>query len=766
VSIIKNLRLLKGATVLADRTAGTESCDFKRFNLVYGFNGSGKTTLSRLFATLQKGKKHEGLPEGCIFEIEMEDGTVYEGPDQLAGIEQRVCVFNPDFIEENLQWSAGRVNPVFYIGREQAELATELKRLEESLPLARQKSTSEDSTASANKSAFALYKRERARAISDRLRLTGRKYEAPNLVTDYKSLDLGAVAVVSEEELDNLTAVSARSAPLPKVGVIEMDCGSTETTLDDAEQLMAVTIGGVAIAELDKHPGMVPWVKLGHDYHTAQLLDACLYCAGAIPEARKQELTAAFNEQFRGFIDKIDLVSKNTQTAHEMLGAASMGIPEKSRLSPNLQTAYLEARNSLRESIEAIEAIVRLGMESVLAKRATPTAIVDNKLPSIEERKKAFALLRTRCEAINTIIDTHNTYVDDFIRHQEDARMEIRRHFLSDGAKTYAASQREASDSEAAAETAKTELQKLLGHIEELKTKVREHGPAAALINKLVSSYLGHGELTISPIADGYELHRHGKRVRGSPSEGEKTAIALCYFLATLESDGRKIKDLIVVVDDPVSSLDTKAMNYACALIRNRLKNASQLFVLTHNQHCMNEFKKAWKQLAEPKKPGIAPTARLLYLDVTVPVGTGLRSSAIVEMSRLHREYDSEYQFLFQKVLQFEASGATHSDYTFMMPNVIRRVLDVFMAFRIPRNGPVLDKIHTLCSQYGLDTERMIALERLAQVESHSDSLDDLISHSSMTIEEAQDANAALLTLMEAVDPEHLAGLRKYCKAD
>jgi wobble nucleotide-excising tRNase len=387
-------------------------------------------------------------------------------------------------------------------------------------------------------------------------------------------------------------------------------------------------------------------------------------------------------------------------------------------------------------------------------------------LPSIEERKKAFALLRTRCEAINTIIDTHNTYVDDFIRHQEDARMEIRRHFLSDGAKTYAASQREASDSEAAAETAKTELQKLLGHIEELKTKVREHGPAAALINKLVSSYLGHGELTISPIADGYELHRHGKRVRGSPSEGEKTAIALCYFLATLGSDGRKIKDLIVVVDDPVSSLDTKAMNYACALIRNRLKNASQLFVLTHNQHCMNEFKKAWKQLAEPKKPGIAPTARLLYLDVTVPVGTGLRSSAIVEMSRLHREYDSEYQFLFQKVLQFEASGATHSDYTFMMPNVIRRVLDVFMAFRIPRNGPVLDKIHTLCSQYGLDTERMIALERLAQVESHSDSLDDLISHSSMTIEEAQDANAALLTLMEAVDPEHLAGLRKYCKAD
>jgi hypothetical protein len=65
----------------------------------------------------------------------------------------------------------------------------------------------------------------------------------------------------------------------------------------------------------------------------------------------------------------------------------------------------------------------------------------------------------------------------------------------------------------------------------------------------------------------------------------------------------------------------------------------------------------------------------------------------------------------------------------------------------------------------GLDKTRMVALERLSQVESHSDTLEDFISHSSMTIEETRDANAALLELMQAADENHTAAIKKQCKA-
>lgn len=118
------------------------------------------------------------------------------------------------------------------------------------------------------------------------------------------------------------------------------------------------------------------------------------------------------------------------------------------------------------------------------------------------------------------------------------------------------------------------------------------------------------------------------------------------------------------------SSLDTKAMNYACSLVRNRLSGAAQLIVLTHNQHCMNEFKKHWKGWArgEPDKV----KARLKFIDVTVPASTMLRTANIIDLPAHLREYESEYHYLFEKVLRFEEAAEGHFDYAFMMPNVLR----------------------------------------------------------------------------------------------
>ena len=60
----------------------------------------------------------------------------------------------------------------------------------------------------------------------------------------------------------------------------------------------------------------------------------------------------------------------------------------------------------------------------------------------------------------------------------------------------------------------------------------------------------------------------------------------------------------------------------------------------------------------------------------------------------------------------------------------------------------------------GTDRERLAALERLTQVESHSDNIDDLLSFSTMTPEETRDAAAQLFERIEHVDPKHLARLR------
>jgi hypothetical protein len=72
-----------------------------------------------------------------------------------------------------------------------------------------------------------------------------------------------------------------------------------------------------------------------------------------------------------------------------------------------------------------------------------------------------------------------------------------------------------------------------------------------------------------------------------------------------------------------------------------------------------------------------------------------------------------------------------------------------------------LDK--AIAENTALDPAQVRALDRLVQLESHADSLDDLITFSSMTIEETKDAARALMYLMETVDQEHYKQLRRLC---
>ncbi len=266
--------------------------------------------------------------------------------------------------------------------------------------------------------------------------------------------------------------------------------------------------------------------------------------------------------------------------------------------------------------------------------------------------------------------------------------------------------------------------------------------------------------MEVGTLDRGYQIRRNGKPVTGSLSEGEKTAIALCYFLSMLEAEGRQPKNLIVVVDDPISSLDTKALHYAFGIIRGALEGAGQLIIMTHHLHFMNEVKKWLKNRAKKEKP----TATLLFLDAVQHADADTRSSSIKVMPKLIREYDSEYQYLFHLVLEFTRSPDGQTGYFYVMPNALRKVLEICLAFKLPGSEGLSSKMDNVANGgYDLDPARVRALDRLAQLESHADNLDDLVTFSSMTIEETKDAADALLALMKALDQEHFDRLCRIC---
>lgn len=763
-AMITNLRSIHGMGIFADRSARSPSLQLHRYNLIYGFNGSGKSTLSRLFASLEAGVIHPKLPGGCSFEVTLDDGTDFGCPSKLTGLERRLLVFNADYIEQNLQWTEGRASPVFFIGADQAEAAAELAKIEGQITKqAAAKTTTEAAEKAAEKS-FAGFKRDRAKLTASHLYLGSRKYEALALAKDYEAWKTEGAALLSDADLKAAEDTRRLNEPMPQLSPLKFETSSVETAYQFIQEICSQSLTTVALEEVQRFPDMLLWLKQGQEFHEANGLEDCLFCGNTIPSERKSLLASAFDNQVDEFVERLAKTAERLQSLMSTLMQLEEAIPAPHALVTELRADFKNTRDELGREVRLVRTYLST-LQNVLAqKRVRPATPADMSAvaPQSDVASAAKGLAQV-IEATNAAIAAHNLVVENFAKHKEEAEFAIRKHFIADCRAEYANYARELDDAKGKLATATEELEQLATTANQLRQQIKEHGPAAGAINKLIASYLGHQELTIQPVEQGYQLQRHGQPIRGVPSEGEKTAIAISYFLSSIEAEGRKLKDVIVVVDDPVSSLDSKALNYACALVRSRLTGAGQLFVLTHNLQCMNEFRKAWKRWAIPPE-GKDPTAAFLFIDVAIPAGQDRRSSTIVPMSRLLREYDSEYHFLFSHILKLIEDPNAYYDHGYMIPNVLRRVLDVFLAFKCP--GPGLPtQIQKLCADYpALDRDRLAALERLAQVESHSDNLDDLLSFSSMTVEETRAAACALVDMMDLVDSNHLANLKRLCR--
>jgi len=122
-------------------------------------------------------------------------------------------------------------------------------------------------------------------------------------------------------------------------------------------------------------------------------------------------------------------------------------------------------------------------------------------------------------------------------------------------------------------------------------------------IRDLDSVYVGSSK---EPMVK-YALHINGNEIKQednplypsfkySLGEGDKSALALSFFLTKLEVDGN-IRDKIIVFDDPVSSFDLNRKSTTISNLINLGQQAKQLFVFTHNLIFASEFWKSTNQI-------------------------------------------------------------------------------------------------------------------------------------------------------------------------
>lgn len=170
---------------------------------------------------------------------------------------------------------------------------------------------------------------------------------------------------------------------------------------------------------------------------------------------------------------------------------------------------------------------------------------------------------------------------------------------------------------------------------------------------------------------EGYIVKTRGNR-SSHLSNGEKSILALSYFLTSLEEEGCDLENSIVVIDDPIDSQDARFLFQSYGLLRRSLSNAGQLFLLTHNYELFN-LARDWMT-----SHSTHDSSCLYWIEMTSDGDD--RSVIIDDLPTLLRHYKTEYQFLFAKLYDC-AMGKTSISQP-IIPNIARKVIENFSAFK------------------------------------------------------------------------------------
>lgn len=227
-----------------------------------------------------------------------------------------------------------------------------------------------------------------------------------------------------------------------------------------------------------------------------------------------------------------------------------------------------------------------------------------------------------------------------------------------------------------------------------------------------LASVYGKSHLAIELSQDGqhYFCRREGEPAKHL-SEGERNTLALIYFLRRLEDkaeDDISPKNRLVVIDDPSSSLDREAVFATHSWLLDALHDYGQTIILTHDFELFrllrdsqnNQLRTHNQILRDTSSPKSAEQAKrfpqISFLEMrSIYNNDDQRKSLLEPVSEVLLKYNSEYHYLFDRVLSGLEKPNDHET-LFLLPNAARRILETFASFHAPNQPNFLSQMKKL----------------------------------------------------------------------
>lgn len=741
--------------------AGTS---IKRRNIFFGWNGTGKTTISRIFRAVENWQSDkpvaDALPEGWEVQLQVQGENAFKLKQEKAVKLPPTFVFNRDFVQQSVVGTEGPLSPIVTLGKDTAEDAAKLKKLaEERADIERDQTATIQEQASETKD-WDNKCSAGAKKIKDDLGGRGvaafRNFEAPAFKRRFEAFTTDpkkfAAARLTEDELaTQLTTVSAEE----KQAVARVSVGTDDlaTTLVTVAEVCGRSVVVAAIQSLENTPEVEAWVRNGLALHQKHEAKHCFYCGQDIPEGRTHALEQHFDAAYDQLLKDIEGGLAKLETVRKAHDELSRAVPVHDAILAPIRGEYTTATTALADQITTRLRVIDKAIEHLNKRQSQPLKNFEVAVPNVSALKS---------EAVNKLIDRHNKGVSDHRNLVNEASDKVADHVLSeyDGAWTEHVATEKAL--KAQREKLATRAGELDEQIAELRKLVEGHDKTATELNSDLRDYLGHDDLSLVAVPEGYKLQRRGADANVETlSEGEKTALAVLYFLRRLDDKKVNLSKSLIVIDDPVSSLDSNALYAAITFVCHRLENAGQVILLTHSFTAFREWKK-WCKAKGFEGGGTSFQCRSITVD-------GQRCSTISEVDRLLENYESEYHYLFHYVLKASEAPLPAQE-LLPLANVARRVLEAFLAFRRPRpsegegighgkRSMDLDLIQFKPRLPDVSLNQLSRLERFVNTFSHNDSVQVPGAERTPTGESDQIAGI-LLDFMSGLDPDHVADMK------
>lgn len=741
------------------RDSGKNVKPFQRLNILYGRNYSGKTTLSRIFRALETRK----LPlnyAGSSFTVTGDKGAVTQAG--LLTHNYDVRVYNRDFVTDNLSFlvnqDVGGVIKTFAIVGEQnkeideaiALIETKLGSIEGKVGLRFELETKRkerDRTKAAYTTASNGLDEKLRTHAADKIK-KNRQYGSAIYNIDHIRRDIastkqpGFVALTPEEQASKLTLLKQEALP-DITGTLAITL-KLDSLIASAEPLLSKAITPTkAIEELLKDSALQLWVKQGMGHHREKR-DTCAFCRQSLPHDIWQVLDEHFSKESGDLETALDAAIASVTT--EIGTISGLNTFTGDQFYADERTAFEASSKALSQALAVYKKDLEALKKALEARKSNLFQPVALKAPAndAEEIGKHIA-------DINALIGISNGKTATLEKDKTAARDALR---LAD---VYAFADAISYDKELgriatlknnaeAAGTAHADAEKEIreaeAEVQTLRGKQKDERKGAERVNALLTNFFGHDGIKLEA-RDGedkatvkFEVTRDG-RAAYNLSEGECSLIAFCYFMAKLDDPESKGKELIIYIDDPISSLDGNHIFFMFSLIESLIAKPikkdgansyryKQLFISTHNL----DFLKYLKRLSLPSKKittGEGKTKSVSDHEHFMIERNGA-SSNILPMPSYLRDYITEFHYLFHQIYKCkdQAAAADSHEPFFGFGNNLRKFLEAYLFFKYPYHDDRNDAFERIKKFFGEEEDTAVALvNRLNNEFSHLEAVPD-----------------------------------------